>query len=127
MKFVAEADSLTIEFEGVERFFAFKHRLVLPRKDITSLVWTSNFVNKDRKLRVGGTGLPWLLAGRFRDIDTKELLFLYISRPQLLSLLTGSFSTRNVLVVTMSNGKYTQVLVTCQPEIGQQLAGWWGV
>lgn len=125
MKFIAGADDLTIKLEGMEQVFALKRRLVLPKKDIADIQWTAEFADKDRTLRIGGAGVPGtLLAGRFRDLNTGEKLFLYVNKPKGINILSG-FSAQNVLIVTMLDGRYSQIIMTCQADIGARLTAWW--
>jgi hypothetical protein len=32
---------------------------------------------------------------------------------------------QNVLVLNLRDNRYDQIIVTCQPDIGAQLTGWW--
>ncbi|MGH7196090.1 MAG: hypothetical protein ACREGA_04945 [Candidatus Saccharimonadales bacterium] len=125
MRFVANEDNLTIELKGWERLWALKMRLVLPRSEIENLEWTPEFFDRDRALRLGGTGASkWLYAGRFRVVKTHEWLFLYLRRPKGFTAI-GGFGAKNALIVTMKSGKYKQIIVNCQPDIGASLVAWW--
>lgn len=124
MKFIAEDNVLTIKLEGVEMLWGLKRQLVLPREKIAGLTWSPEFDYRDLMVRIGGTGAPRLLyAGHFRDIDTKETLFLYLRRPKGIPELR-SVSDANVLAVTMRDFPYAKVLVSCQPDIGASLLNW---
>jgi hypothetical protein len=124
MKFVAEDDSLTILLQGSEILLSLKRKLVLPWEKIVDLTWTPEFNYRDLMVRIGGTGVPRLLyAGHFRDLDTKETLFLYLRRPKGIPELR-SVSDANVLAITMRDYPYAKVLVTCQPDIGASLMNW---
>ena len=124
MRFIAEDDGLTIKLEGGEMFFGLKRKLVLPREKIVDLTWTPEFNYRDLLLRIGGTGAPRILyAGHFRDVDTKETLFLYLRRPKGIPELR-SISDANVLAVTMRDYPYAKIFVNCRPDIGTSLMKW---
>lgn len=124
MKFLAEDDSLTIRLEGSEMLLGLKHKLVLPRAQMVDLVWSPEFNYSDLVVRLAGASVPKLLyAGHFRDLDTKEQLFLYLKRPKGLPL-TRTMRDANVLAITMRDYSYAKVLVSCQPEIGASLMNW---
>lgn len=124
MKFVAEDIALTIKLEGAEMFFGLKRKLVLPREKMVDLTWAPEFNYGDLVLRVGGTGAPKMLyAGHFRDLTTRETLFLYLRRPRGLPV-NGTLSDANVLAITMRDYPYAKVFVTCQPDIGASLMNW---
>lgn len=124
MKFLADDDGLTVCLEGAEMFFGLKRKLVLPRSKMVDLSWTPEYNFADLLLRIGGTGAPRLLfAGHFRDVDTRENLFLYLRLPKGLPL-TRSLSDANVLAVTMRDFPYAGIYVTCRPDIGASLMNW---
>jgi len=124
MKFIAEDDTLTIKLEGAEMVWSLKRKLVLPREKMVGLTWTPEFNYRDLMVRIGGTSAPRLLyAGHFRDLDTKETLFLYLRRPKGIPELR-SVTDANVLSVTMHDYPYAKILVTCQPDIGVSLMNW---
>jgi hypothetical protein len=124
MKFLAEDDKLTITLEGAEMFWALKRRLVIPRSQIAELTWRPQYVLPRRMLRLAGTDIPGLLwAGRF--IGGGQRFFLYVQRPVGVTWSKNPQPMSNVLVVTLQGSRYTQVIMTCQPDIGPQLAAWW--
>lgn len=125
MKFVADDDALTIELDGPEVVLATKRKLVLARSDIASLEWAAQFHDPDRIIRLIGASIPSVLyAGRFRDMTSGQNLFLYISKPKGLGIVNG-IGGENVLIVTMKSGGYQQIMVNCEPDIGQTLTKWW--
>jgi len=124
MKFIADDDALTIQLEGMEMLWGLKRTLVLPRGQIVSLSWTPEYTFGDLLLRIGGTGAPRIMyAGHFRDIDTKENIFLYLRMPKGLPL-NRSMSGANVLAITMRDYPYANIFVNCQPDIGSSLMNW---
>lgn len=125
MKFIAEDDALTIKLQGMEMFFGLKRKLILPRAKIVDLNWTPEYNFNDLMLRVGGTGAPRIMyAGHFRDVDTKENIFLYLRLPKGLPI-NRTMSDANVLVVTMRDFSYGKIFVSCRPDIGASLMNWW--
>lgn len=126
MKFIATEDALTIKFQGFEVLFGLRKKLVLPRKDIENLEWTPEFNYSGHLLRVGGTGLPKLMfSGYFRDLETKQLFYLYVHKPKGGLPVTGKLAAENVLLISMRAGKCKQVIMSCEPEIGAALTKWW--
>jgi hypothetical protein len=124
MKFVAEDDSLTITFEGMEIFWALKRKLVVPRSQIIDLAWEAQYVLPQRMLRWAGTDLPSVLwAGRF--VGGGKRAVLYVQRPVGVSWSRNPRPMQNVLVLNLRDNRYDQIIVTCQPDIGAQLAAWW--
>jgi hypothetical protein len=127
MKFTGEQTQLVITLQGAEMLWALKRKLVLPRKDIVDLVWTSEFRTSDLLLRIGGSNVPrLLLAGNFRDTTSRETLFLYLRRPQGYTLARTIYDM-NVLAITMRNYTYGEVLVSCDPETGASLMNWFSL
>lgn len=124
MKFLAEDDRLTITFEGMEMFWALKRRLVIPRSQITYLHWQAQQQLPQRMLRLIGTDVPGILwAGRF--IGGGNRYFLYVQRPTGVTWSRNPQPMRNTLVISLRTGRYEQVIVTCEPEIGTQIEMWW--
>lgn len=124
MKFLAEADSLTITFQGIEILGAAKRKLVLPKDKIVNLEWTPEYDFHDFMLKIIGSGVPRMLyAGSFRDTDRGETVFLYLRLPKGLPI-NRTLSDANVLAVTMQDYPYAKVFVTCPPDIGASLLNW---
>src|SRR5580700_10249332 len=77
MQIITDSQSLTIQFEGLEQFWAFRRKLVVPKTSIVSIKWYEAFASEQRLLRVAGTGIPHTLsAGRF--MGSGQRAFLYI-------------------------------------------------
>ena len=127
MKFITNDDQLTIKLEGMEMLWGLKRKLVLPREKIVDLVWVPEFDTSDLMLRIGGSNIPKvLLAGHFRDIDTKETLYLYLRRPAGMAL-ARSLRDANVLSVTMQDYSYAKVIVNAEPDTGAALMNWFSL
>jgi hypothetical protein len=126
MKFLAEDDKLTVSFEGLEIFWAFRRRLVIPRAAITSLNWMPQFSYQgNRFFRLGGVGLPGLLyAGNFRAVGG-DWYFLYVSRPRGIHWLSGGpFTALNTLDIVTQDYRYGRIMISCRPDIGAGLMNW---
>jgi hypothetical protein len=124
MKFILEEEQLVIELEGVEKFFGLKNRLNIPEEKITGLEWHSEMTYDERIWRVAGTGIPGVLyAGHFRGHG--DWYYLYLHQPHGISWVDGAIIAQNTLVITTIDFPYRQILVTCLPEIGEQLVRWW--
>lgn len=123
MKFLAEEDALTITFEGMEIFWALKRKLIIAREQIVELSWQPEYVLQQKMLRVAGTDVPGLLwAGRF--VGGGRRAFLYVQKPVGLTWGRNLQPMREVLVVDLQNNPYDQVIISCRPDIGSQLTGW---
>lgn len=124
MRFLAEDDSLTITFEGGEVFWALKRKLVIARSQLTDLSWQPGYVLPQRMLRVIGTDIPGLLwAGRFVGGGQRD--FLYVQRPTGVTWSRNPQPMKSVLVLTLRDNRFDQVIVSCRPDIGEQLVTWW--
>jgi hypothetical protein len=123
MRFLAEENELTVTFEGWEIFWALKRKLVIPREQIAELSWQPEYVLARRMLRVAGTDVPGLLwAGRFVGGGKRD--FLYVQRPSGVTWGGNRQPMKEVLVVDLQNNRYDQVIVSCRPDVGAQLTGW---
>ncbi|HEX7368499.1 MAG TPA: hypothetical protein VF261_02485, partial [Candidatus Saccharimonadales bacterium] len=94
------------------------------RSRIVNLTWEPEYDFSDLLLRIGGTGAPRIMyAGHFRDLDTKENVFLYLRLPKGLPL-NRTMSDANVLAITLRDSPYASVFVNCRPDIGASLTNW---
>lgn len=126
MKFLAEADNLTVTFEGWEVVWSLKRKLVIPRSQIVDLQWLPETTLAGRLWRIGGADLPRLLwAGRF--IGGGKRYFLYLLRPQGLSWARGALQLQHTLSITLQDNFYQQVLLTCDPDTGASLMNWFEI
>jgi hypothetical protein len=62
-------------------------------------------------------------AGRF--IGGGKRYFLYVQRPVGVTWSRNPQPMPNVLVMTLVDNRFAQVILTCQPDIGAQLEAWW--
>jgi len=118
MQFVAGGKTLTVRLEGLEKIWALKSHLDIPKEQILEIDYKPvRPAVQDFKgyVRVPGTALPWLfLAGTFRTKASKEFWFIRMRQPGILTLTLKP----NVAV-------YDRVRLTCEPEIAQSLVDWW--
>jgi len=127
MKFLAEDDKLTITLEGTEVLWGLKHKLTVPRESIVDLVWMPEFNTDDLLLRIGGSNVPGLLlAGSFRDVTSKETLFVYLRHPKGYTL-NRTMHDVNVLRITLQDFRYAEIIISCDPDMGASLMNWFGV
>jgi hypothetical protein len=123
MKFVTDKGHLTISLEGIEIVLGLKRRLIIPRDKIVNLSWHSEYSFDQKVWRTAGAGIVNILyAGHFRGAGKRY--FLYLHNPHGLSWATGSIITENTLVITLTDYEYSQILVSCPPDIGSRLVDW---
>lgn len=124
MKFIAKDGALTIKLEGFEILAGLRRKLVIPRQKIVNLTWQPVFATNKREIRLGGTGLPGVLyAGNWWGRG--GWYFLYVQQPQGYPL-SGGLSAPNVLRLQLTDYTYTEIWLTCQPDIGAGLMNWYG-
>jgi len=130
-----EDDSLTIIFEGAERFWAIKRKLVVPKTDIVRAIWEEQVAIPRAELgwRIGGANLPGILAaGRFWGTGGKN--FVYLNHPstehggmwQLPVNRGATISFQHVLELELRNQPYYRYLFTVdKPDIAERIIAWW--
>jgi hypothetical protein len=118
MQFIIEADQLTIQFEGLEKLWALKRRLQIPRYAIMEVDYlASQPMMRDLwgYWRLPGASLPGVfLAGSYRRDGEREFWYLRLRTPGVLTL---TFEPDAL--------KYDKTRLTCTPEIAQEIADWW--
>jgi hypothetical protein len=124
MKFIADDDQLTIRLQGIEIFFGLQRTLDIQKSKIVSLDWSPQFTFPQKVWRLAGSSIVGILyAGHFRG--NGERYFFYLRNPHGLSWVGGGISAENVLVITLQNHSYNQVVLTCKADIADGLVGWW--
>ena len=124
MRFITEDDALTIKLEGIEVFFGLKRRLILPRAKVVSVEWQPLYQFTGRLWRVSGSGIPGLLyAGHFWAAGS--LYYLYLHQPLGVGWINGAVRAPNVLVITMADYRYKQLLLTCNQDVAAGVINWW--
>jgi hypothetical protein len=111
MKLALGEDTLTVVFEGWERLWAMRRRLIIPRAKIVHAEWHGERFEIHAGLRLAGTAVPGVLAaGAFFGQAMKQ--FLYLRRPQGWRRATAA----NVLVFDLDGMFYHRVLLSCCEE-----------
>lgn len=118
MKFITEPDRLIIQLEGLERIWALKSRLVIPKAAISAV----NFIPQEPALsdfagylRIPGTAWPGVfMAGTYRRRHHREFWYVRIRQPGLLTL----------AINPAASYEYDSVRITCAPEIAANVASW---
>lgn len=117
MQIHSRTKSIEVELEGLEKLFAFKSRLVIPRDSITKITWESDWVLSKGAFwwRLGGSYLPGLLmTGRY--YNRGEWLFAYVKRPYGLA----SIRAKKVLIIK-TNARYAMVALSCDEATARAL------
>jgi hypothetical protein len=119
MKLELNADVLTIAFEGWERMWALRRRLIIPRGKIVHAEWRGEPFVIHAGLRLAGTAVPGVLAaGTFFGQGMKQ--FLYVRRPQGWRRATAA----NVLVLDLHDMFYARVMLSCLQAEAAGVIGW---
>jgi hypothetical protein len=118
MKFIIEQNQLTIQLEGLEKFWALKSRLQIPAYAIADITFVNEKpVMKDQWsfFRFPGARIPGvLLAGTYLRRGERD--FWYLNYRQV-GVLTIMFKPQTL--------NYDRVVLSCKRDIAEQLAAWW--
>lgn len=123
MLFNVEDDSLTIELQGGEQFWALKRKLVVPRSSITGIKWHQTLIIPRREVGFRfGTAIPGgLWAGHYYARGSKN--FLYVNRTR---GLLGDITMAHVLVFDLSDYDFQRLFLTVDnPDMAEKLIAWW--
>lgn len=118
MRFRPTGDQLCVEFEGWEKLWALKRRLVIPRTAVVEVdFWNQEPVLQDFRgyLRIPGTAVPWrFVAGSFWREASRE--FWYVR-----------FRQAGLLTIELQKGAfpYDRLRLSCDPLTAQAVADWW--
>lgn len=118
MKIFGEGDQLTIQLEGLEKLWALKSRIKIPRQVISNINLLEESPKKNFALpfiKFPGTVLPGvLLAGSFIKPGERDFWYLRVHHPGVLSidLDPGSFA-------------YDRIMVSCDSDSAAQAINWW--
>jgi hypothetical protein len=119
MKLELSDDALTIAFEGWERVWALRRRLIIPRAKLVHAEWHGEPFEVHAGLRLAGTALPGVLAaGTFFGQGMKQ--FLYLRRPQGWRRAIAT----NVLVLDLHDMFYHRVVVSCAETDAARVIAW---
>lgn len=118
MRFIEQANQLTIMLEGFEQVWAFKRRIQIPHFAIQEVDFVAQEpIMKDLEgyWRKPGITLPGhFRAGSYDHNGEREFWYLRMRQA-------------GVLIITLKPDtlNYTKIRVSCTPEIAQSIADWW--
>lgn len=118
LKFITQDDTLVIQLEGMERLWALKGRLQLPRHAIMEVDYLAQrpaMQDFHGYLRIPGTNIPWrFLAGTFWRKHDREFWFIRIRHEGVMTidLKPDTFS-------------YRRLRLSCSALIAQDISDWW--
>ncbi len=120
MKVTTKNDALEIRFQGVERVWALRSWIVIPRSYIKSIDWHPKYVSQNVVWRIAGTAAPGILyAGYFRGQGYSQ--FLYIKKPRRVLKLKA----KNILEVQTKNFRFGKLLLSVTPAQAKRVEKWW--
>lgn len=118
MKFVAQDDVLIIRLEGMEKLWALKGRLQIPRFAVLEVDYIAQRpLMQDfwGYVRIPGTSLPWrFLAGTFWRKGQREFWFVRLRH-------------QGVMTIDLKPGTfpYRRLRISCDAETAQAISDWW--
>jgi hypothetical protein len=117
MIFTTNQNTLIVQLQGAEKFWALKTRLLINKNDITCVDYKTSFsMWRKWQIRFPGTALPGVLvAGSYWTEQGWD--FLYLKKPQ------GwvNLSVNNVLFIETKLPKYKHIIISCSPESAQKI------
>ena len=118
MKFVVEDDALLIQLEGVERLWALKGKLRVPRQAILEVDFLPQRPTMQDfwgYLRIPGTSIPWrFLAGTFWRKGDREFWFVRMKHPGIMTI-----------DLKPKQYAYRRLRISCLAEDAQDISDWW--
>lgn len=118
MKVIAHPDGLLIKLEGLERLWALRRQLSIPKQVIASVQFLDEKPPQNFALpfiKLPGTVLPKILmAGQFVKPGERDFWYLRVQHEGMVSIRSkpGSF-------------KYDRVLLSCDAETANDIVQWW--
>jgi hypothetical protein len=118
MKLIAQDDTLIIQLEGAERFWALKNNVQVPRFAVLDVDYNPEVpVLQDFSghLRFPGSNWFWqFMAGTFIRGGVREFWYVRMQTP-------------GVLLIDIKPGMfpYQKIRLSCDPETAQGVADWW--
>ena len=118
MKFIPKGSTLLIKLEGLEKVWALKGQLQVPRRAILDVDYNAQAPAMQDfwgYLRIPGTSVPWrFLAGTFWRKSDREFWFVRMRHLGVMEieLKPGAFA-------------YRRIRISCDPETAQAVADWW--
>ncbi len=122
MKVSADKDGIKLELHGREQIWAFRAKILIPRKNIVSLRFEHTFKDwRKIEVRMPGTSVPGhLIAGSYwTDMGWD---FLYVKNP------SGFLrpTVQDVLVVETDQNRFSRVIVSFDRKKAIKILEWWG-
>ena len=118
MKFVMQDDLLTIRLEGMEKVWALKGRLQVPRYAVSEIDYLAQrpmLQDFWGYLRIPGTGVPWrFLAGTFWRKGEREFWFVRMKHQGVLTI-----------GLKPDTFPYHRLRISCSAEMAQDVSDWW--
>ncbi len=117
MRFITDAKQLTIQLEGLEKLWALKSTLDIPRSSILEVDYTAQRpIMQDfwGHIRIPGTSVPWrFLAGTFWRKGDREFWYIRLTHPGVMTieLKKDAFA-------------YERLRISCSPDTAQDIADW---
>ncbi len=118
MRFVTQESQVTLMLEGMERLWALKRRLQIPRFAIAEIRYEPDVpVLQDfsGQLRMLGTAWPMAFAaGTFWKGNEREFWYVRLKQP-------------GILTIEVKPGalNYDRIRVTCNEDVAQAITDWW--
>lgn len=121
MRINIDENNIRVELHGREQIWAFRAKIVIPRKNITALRFEKSFKEwRKIEVRMPGTSVPGhLLAGSYWT--DKGWDFLYVKNPS--GFLRPTIS--NVLVIETDQNRFSRIIVSYSKKDADKLLDWW--
>lgn len=118
---VTTKDSLSFILEGTEPILAFRAKVSVDKKDITSIYWTEKFKDwPDLAVRMPGSYLPsWIMAGSYWT--EKGWDFVLAKKPKGMP----QPILFDVLVVETTKDKYKRIIIRMEKDKAETILDWW--
>lgn len=118
MKFVTQDDVLIVRLEGMEKLWALKSRLQVPRFAILEVDYLAQqpmMQDFAGHVRIPGASVPWrFLAGSFRRKGQREFWFVRLKHQGVMSI-----------DLKPDTFPYRRLRISCDAETAQSISDWW--
>lgn len=119
MRIFGAENDLLIEMQGMEKFWTMKSKITLPRTSIADIEYDPSLPPRKALalpfFKFPGSVLPGIMfAGTFIKPGERDFWYIRMKNAGVISITTkkGSFS-------------YDRIMLSCTPEIAQDIADWW--
>jgi len=118
MKFITKDDTLILKFEGMERLWALRGTLQIPRFAVLDVDFNAGMpILQDYQgyLRFPGSNWFWrFFAGSFMRGGEREFWYVRMQSPGVL-----------LIELKPETYAYRRIRLSCTPEMAQAVADWW--